>query len=108
MQAVPQITPLSDLRDRQQEVLSMMDNAPVILAEESKPRAVLVSVEQWNRIAREVKRSQVLAEVERIHERNERAGSWVNALDQLDQLEQKHGKAMFESIRQEIAAHVAG
>ena len=63
MQAVPQITPLSDLRDRQQDVLSMMDNAPVILAEESKPRAVLVSVEQWNRIAREVQKSRLLAEV---------------------------------------------
>ncbi len=108
MQQVPQITPVSDMCDRQQEVLAMMDNAPVILAEQSKPRAVLVSIEQWNRIAREVERSRVSAEVERIHERNEREGSWVNALDQLDQLEQKHGKAMFESIRQEIAAHVAG
>ena len=108
MQAVPQITPLSDLRDRQQEVLSMMDNAPVILAKESKPRAVLVSVEQWNCIAREMERSRLLAELGRIHERNEHNGTWVNALDLLDKLEQKHGKAMFQSIRQEIADHVAG
>ena len=108
MQAVPQITPLSDLRDRQQEVLSMMDNAPVILAEESKPRAVLVSVEQWNRIAREVKRSRQLAEAKRASVESDRNDSWIGAMELLEKLEQKHGKAMFESIRQELKNHVAG
>lgn len=108
MQTVPQITPLSDLRDRQQEVLSMMDNAPVILAEESKARAVLVSVETWNRIVKEMKRSRLLEEVERIHQRNEREQSWVNPMEQLERLEEKHGAAMFESIRKELDEHVAG
>ncbi len=108
MQAVPQITPFSDMHHRQQEVLAMMDKAPVILAEESKPRAVLVSVEQWNRIVEEVKRSRQLAEAKRASAESDRNDSWIGAMELLKKLEQKHGKAMFESIRQELKNHVAG
>lgn len=51
MQPVQNIRPISDFRNLQDEVLNEMDSAPVILAQRSKPRAVLVNVEEWNRIS---------------------------------------------------------
>lgn len=48
MQKVQQIVPISNFRIDQDSILSMMDKEPVILAQRSKPRAVLVSVEQWD------------------------------------------------------------
>lgn len=54
MQKVQQIVPISDMRNAQDEVLQKMDQEPVILAARSKPRAVLVNVDEWNRIATEL------------------------------------------------------
>lgn len=50
MEPVQQIVPISQMRLNQSSVLEQMDKAPVILAAHSQPRAVLVSVEQWNEI----------------------------------------------------------
>ncbi|MFN8487910.1 MAG: type II toxin-antitoxin system prevent-host-death family antitoxin [Caldilineaceae bacterium] len=48
MDTVPQIVPISDLRIRHNDVLEMLKNGPVILAQRSRPAAVLVSVEAWD------------------------------------------------------------
>lgn len=53
---VPKIVPVSDMANRQQAVLAMADDAPVVLAQRSKARAVLVSVEEWNRRDEELQR----------------------------------------------------
>lgn len=59
MQPVQNIVPISDFRNNQDEVLQMMDaKGPVILAQRSTPRAVLVSVEQWNEIAKQLEERQ--------------------------------------------------
>ncbi len=50
MTPVPQIVPVSDMRLRHTEVLSRLKNGIVVLAQRSKPAAVLVSVEEWNRL----------------------------------------------------------
>ncbi len=60
MQKVQQIVPISDMRNAQDAVLAKMDQAPVILAARSKPRAVLVNVDEWNRIATELERLQMV------------------------------------------------
>ena len=66
MQPVQQIVPISDLRMKQVTVLNLMDKAPVILSQRSKPRAVLVSVEQWDAIAYELRNLRLLLEAKRI------------------------------------------
>jgi len=51
MDKIQQIIPISHLRTAQDEILAMVDKAPVILAQRSKPRAVLVSVTEWEATA---------------------------------------------------------
>lgn len=46
----PQIVPVSDLRMKHLQVFELMSNAPVFLAQRSRPAAVLISVEQWDRL----------------------------------------------------------
>lgn len=66
MQRVQQIIPISHFRTEQDSILRLADKGPVILAQRSKPRAVLVNVEEWNAIADELFRLRVLAESRRI------------------------------------------
>lgn len=68
MQTVQQIVPISDMHMNQAAVLAMVDKAPVILAQRSKPRAVLVSVEQWDAIALELRNLKLRLEAKRIEE----------------------------------------
>ncbi len=77
MQLVQQIVPISELRMNQAEVLAMTDKAPVILAQRSKPRAVLVSVAQWDAIANQLRNLQLLLEAKRIEAKTE-PGGWVS------------------------------
>ncbi len=66
MQLVQQIIPISDLRVNQLEVLALADEAPVILSQHSRARAVLVSVPQWDAIAQELRNLRLLVEAKRI------------------------------------------
>ena len=66
MQRVQQIIPISHFRTEQDSILQLVDQAPVILAQRSKPRAVLVNVDEWNAIADELFRLRMLAESRRI------------------------------------------
>lgn len=61
----PQIVPISDFRIKQAEVLTKLHHGPVFLAQRSKPAAVLVSIEEWDRIMAEVKRLKRQAEADR-------------------------------------------
>ena len=57
MQIMPDVVPVSQLRGNHKEIFSQIEKGPVILAQHSKPAAVLVSVADWN--ARE-KRLEIL------------------------------------------------
>jgi len=76
MQTVQQIVPISDMHMNQAAVLAMVDKAPVILAQRSKPRAVLVSVEQWDAIALELRNLKLRLEAKRIEEETQ-PDEWV-------------------------------
>jgi len=54
MQAVQQIEPISSMQNQPSAVLALLANGPVILAQRSRPAAVLVSLEEWNAIAHEL------------------------------------------------------
>jgi prevent-host-death family protein len=60
METVQQIVPISEMRTDQANVLAKMDKAPVVLAQRSRPRAVLVSIDQWDAMATELRRFRAL------------------------------------------------
>jgi PHD/YefM family antitoxin component YafN of YafNO toxin-antitoxin module len=79
METVPQIVPISQMRLDQAAVLEQMDQAPVILAARSQPRAVLVSVEQWNEMVDRLKQLEQWqrARIADAHFEQMRAGDYV-------------------------------
>ncbi len=108
MNEVPQMAPVSDMHHRQSEVFAMMDNAPVILAQRSKPRAVLVSVEQWNRMIAEIRRARLVIQAQQVSERNNTADSWVDVETLLTRLEERHDPNVIKQIREGLSGYVAG
>lgn len=85
----PQIVPISDLRIRHPEVLAMLEQGPVFLAQRSRATAVLVSMEEWNAIAAQLKRLQqleLLAEAKRNKARVERGEATTISHDELKRL----------------------
>lgn len=50
MEHVPQIVPISEMKLNQPQVIEKLNSGPVILASRSKATAVLVSVQQWDRM----------------------------------------------------------
>lgn len=60
MSPIPQIVPVSDMSTKQAQVLAKLEDGPVILAQRSKPAAVLVSVSEWDAIARRLEIAEAL------------------------------------------------
>lgn len=54
MHSVPPLIPISDLRQRQNEILEQMSEGPVILLQRSKAAAVLVSPADWNALVDQI------------------------------------------------------
>jgi hypothetical protein len=63
MEKVQQIVPVTDLRLAHVKVFSLLKNGPVILAQRSKPAAVLVSTKLWDDIARRLEEQQDVIDV---------------------------------------------
>ena len=64
MNKVNQIVPISDMKLQQPEVLGMLAKGPVVLAHRSRPAAVLVSVEQWDRLMEQLEDQQDIIDVQ--------------------------------------------
>ncbi|MEM7537620.1 MAG: type II toxin-antitoxin system Phd/YefM family antitoxin [Chloroflexota bacterium] len=56
MQVIPQIMPISNLRTNYTDVLTKLDNGPVILSQRGTPTAVILSAFEWDQTARELQR----------------------------------------------------
>lgn len=54
MNKINQIVPISEMKLKQPEVLGMLNTGPVVLANRSRPAAVLVSVEQWDSLVGQI------------------------------------------------------
>jgi prevent-host-death family protein len=54
MEKVQQFEPISTMQQRPQAILERLSDGPVILSVRSKAAAVVVSVEEWDRIASEL------------------------------------------------------
>ena len=81
MQAVPQTIAAADLHAKTNEAFAMLAEGPVIVLGSAEPKAVLVSVDEWNRIASRLKLLEALVEAQRIEARNDVNQTWVSSSD---------------------------
>jgi PHD/YefM family antitoxin component YafN of YafNO toxin-antitoxin module len=58
--------PVSDLRNRQSEIIEQLDETPVLLTRGGYGAGVLVHPEKWNQMVQEMARLQRLVRFERI------------------------------------------
>jgi prevent-host-death family protein len=65
MNEVPQMATVADLRHKHLEVFTKLRKGPVIIAQRSKPAAVRVSVDTWDKLAAEMKRLRRMVEFDR-------------------------------------------
>ena len=50
MHKTQQFEPITTIQRNPHKVLAMLDNGPIVLANRSKPAAILVSVDLWDRL----------------------------------------------------------
>ena len=79
MQTVHQTIADGDLRAKPAEAFAMLAEGPVVVLGKAEPKAVLVSVDEWNRIARRLRMLEALVEAQRIEARNDANQSWVTS-----------------------------
>lgn len=66
MNRLPQLANVTELRNDYLALFAKLQNGPIVLAQRSKPAAVLVSPEQWDAIARRLEQYELLAQADRI------------------------------------------
>ncbi len=70
-----------DLKANTNQAFAMAEKGPVIILSRATPKAVLVSPDEWNRIAKRLKVLEALQEAQRIEARNEANQSWVSSTE---------------------------
>jgi prevent-host-death family protein len=86
MDTVPQIVPISDMKLHQAQVIGMLEDGPVVLSQRGRPKAVLVSVEEWDRRARRLKELELLSLARARLAEMDRDPSMIVTQDELDRL----------------------
>jgi len=66
MNRLPQMASVTELRNDYLTLFAKLKNGPVVLAQRSKPAAVLISAAQWDDIARRLDQYELLAQADRI------------------------------------------
>ena len=70
-----------DLKANTNEALAMLEDGPVVVLSKATPKAVIVSVKEWNRIAKRLKLLETLVEAQHVEAYNEANQSWVTSSD---------------------------
>lgn len=65
MQLAPTVRPVSTLRSQHNDVLKLLKDGPVFLAQRGNLAAAVVSIDEWNRIATELNRLRRIVEGDR-------------------------------------------
>ncbi len=65
MQLAPQVEPISNLQRGALSILRKLDNGPVFLSQRGTLTAAIISIEEWDRIASELKRLRRIIEGDR-------------------------------------------
>ena len=63
---IPQIEPITTMAKNHKAVLTMLANGPVILAQRSRPAAVLLSVNDYDKLIKRLEQFELLAEAKRV------------------------------------------
>ena len=75
-----------DLKANTNAAFAMVENGPVVVLSKATPKAVLVSPDEWNRLAKRLKMLETLVEAQRIEARNEANHSWVSSAEMKERL----------------------
>ena len=97
MSLIAEVAPISDLRHRQNEIIEALVEGPVILTQRGHGTAVLLSIEQWKQMVRQLRELwEVLEEAEdvravseieaRIASGEESLADWTEAEAELNAL----------------------
>ncbi len=70
-----------DLKANTNQAFALAENGPVIVLSKATPKAVLISPDEWNRIAKRLRMLEALVEVQRIEARNEAEQSWITSAE---------------------------
>jgi prevent-host-death family protein len=54
MQTIPNLFPISELRQQQNKILQLLSDGPVVLTQHGRASVVLVSPELWNQMVNQV------------------------------------------------------
>ena len=54
MDTIPKLMPLSELGQRQAEILAVLDRGPLVLTQENRAAVVLVDPDYWNQMVEEL------------------------------------------------------
>ena len=91
MYKMPPTVPISNLRNDQDEILTMMDEQPVMLTQRGKARAALVNIEQWNHLMDVLAMYQAYRRAESARVQDDMAGQpWIDADPMIDEWAAKH------------------
>ena len=85
---MPQTISADDLHTMVNEAFAMLTEGPVVLLGRAESKAVLVSVDEWNRIASRLKLLETLVEAQRIEARNDLNQTWVSSSELRQRLTQ--------------------
>lgn len=75
-----------DLKANTNQAFALAENGPVIVLSKATPKAVLISPDEWNRIAKRLRMLEALVEVQRIEARNEAEQSWITSTEMKERL----------------------
>mgnify|MGYP000850344859 FL=1 len=75
-----------DLKANTNDAFAMAEEGPVVVLGKATPKAVLVSVKEWNRIAKRLQLLETLVEAQHIEASNEANQSWVTSSEMKERL----------------------
>jgi|688.fasta_scaffold398084_2 prevent-host-death family protein len=81
MHELYQTVATGDLKSNTNGVFQMAEKGPVIILSKATPKAVLITPDEWNRIAKRLKMLDALLEAQRIEARNNENNSWVSSTE---------------------------
>jgi prevent-host-death family protein len=89
MNEVYQTIAAGELKANTNEAFAMLEGGPVVVLSKATPKAVLISVQEWNRIAKRLKLLETLVEAQHIEASNEANQSWVTSTEMRKRLAER-------------------
>jgi prevent-host-death family protein len=85
MATMPDVVPVSDLRGRHKEIFQKIEEGPILLAQHSRPAAVLVSVADWNAREKQLELLEARIEYLETKRRNEENPPKLVSFDEIEE-----------------------